>query len=359
MKAASDDVRYMDVKMLGIGHESDSCDYYYLIDSIPWYPNNSNKYYCRNEARRFGNEPFVRNDTTRLIELYFRNPIPAPDSFFLGASFISNSNGDCRSCHYLTSTINNIEWRLVCITRRFYDGSHVIYRYDRYLYSDNYISYPFIFAIRQRPDSSLLPQNHMADCPRPNNFRLQYKGDNYLWLAWDTTGMDVKEYEVAWGLNDPDGMPYIRIDSTKNKVKIMQLDTMAGYSRQFWIRTRCHHVCGMHDTVAWGHWSAPLAVLLRDTTHDTLDILSPEWNNTQLTLLPNPASRMLTVKTNDGSLPKEVEMLDLQGRVILRQYATTDGGDCIQLDVSLLPAGTYLVRVHSSKGITGAKAVIK
>lgn len=361
--AFPEDTLYFSAKMVGIGSEPGTEDYYYLLDSIPWYPNASNRYYCYDEYSYYDHS-FYSHDTIKLTELYFRNPVPAPDSFFLGFFAYNGRDG------YWSSGMRGgyVSDTGLVMGVGFPDGAedgeyHVI---SGHLHSRRYAVYPFLFAIRQRPDPSLLPQNHVADCPRPDSYRVLYQCDSYLWLIWNTNGMDVEGYEVAWGRegDNPDRCPSVCVDATQDKVKIAQLDTMSGDHRLFWLRTRCHHVCGLDDTVTWGRWGTPLVVYIRDTgvidtTHDTLDVRAPAWDSPLLTLHPNPSSNLLTVSSSDGSMPREAELLDMKGHVVLRRRADPDETDGIRMDVSRLARGTYLVRLRSSKGIICGKAVIE
>ncbi|MBK8950603.1 MAG: T9SS type A sorting domain-containing protein [Flavobacteriales bacterium] len=68
-------------------------------------------------------------------------------------------------------------------------------------------------------------------------------------------------------------------------------------------------------------------------------------------VFPNPAADVLMLQV-DGGTPTAVEVLDMQGRP-LPVTGTAPRSAPMQLDVAALPAGLYLVRVHSDDGRTG------
>lgn len=66
---------------------------------------------------------------------------------------------------------------------------------------------------------------------------------------------------------------------------------------------------------------------------------------------PNPTTGLLTLET-DGQALLSVEVLDLAGRIQLRTVARQQ-----QLDISQLPAGTYLLRIETPQGIATHRVV--
>lgn len=66
---------------------------------------------------------------------------------------------------------------------------------------------------------------------------------------------------------------------------------------------------------------------------------------------PNPTTGELTIQT-DGVALLSVEVMDVAGRLQLQAAANN-----YRLDLSGLPAGTYLVRVHTAKGTTTQRVV--
>lgn len=60
-------------------------------------------------------------------------------------------------------------------------------------------------------------------------------------------------------------------------------------------------------------------------------------------LLPNPAERAIQIEINDTRLPENIDLLNLQGQVLLHRdiHSLSD----LEIDIQHLPAGTYLARI--------------
>ena len=73
-----------------------------------------------------------------------------------------------------------------------------------------------------------------------------------------------------------------------------------------------------------------------------------------MSLQPNPATDEATVLSSFGI--DEVEMYDMGGASVLRQQAS---GLEARLDVKALPRGTYIVRIHTPRGVTARKLILQ
>jgi hypothetical protein len=71
---------------------------------------------------------------------------------------------------------------------------------------------------------------------------------------------------------------------------------------------------------------------------------------------PNPASDHLNLITPPGIDLISIEILDVQGKVLLNEEVTNDN---LSLDVSCFPKGLYFVRILTCKGIEVEKLVIQ
>jgi predicted nicotinamide N-methyase len=70
-----------------------------------------------------------------------------------------------------------------------------------------------------------------------------------------------------------------------------------------------------------------------------------ETNSSNLNVYPNPASDVLTIaSSNDGAT--RVTITDMAGRTV--QATTLNSARRTQLDVSMLPAGTYVVTIENN-----------
>lgn len=89
---------------------------------------------------------------------------------------------------------------------------------------------------------------------------------------------------------------------------------------------------------------------------DTDEELLPE---TSLTVSPNPTTDQLNV-TLDLDAPQEavVIMADLNGKILLMRDYQNVQKETFQYNVSHLPAGTYLVRIGTTEGISTKKFVV-
>lgn len=100
----------------------------------------------------------------------------------------------------------------------------------------------------------------------------------------------------------------------------------------------------VHDTL---YLTTHDTIYLPQYIHDTIYITqegTPLVESPSLTLYPNPCTDHLYVET-DFSSAQSIEVYDLQGRVVLRQESPS--AQCSTLNVSALPAGTYLLRVDN------------
>ena len=73
-----------------------------------------------------------------------------------------------------------------------------------------------------------------------------------------------------------------------------------------------------------------------------------------ISIYPNPTQDKLTIAGGDLQINR-MEIVDLAGRVVLLSSFGGVGGGVI--DVSALPAGIYLVKIHTDKGIVTRKMV--
>jgi len=78
--------------------------------------------------------------------------------------------------------------------------------------------------------------------------------------------------------------------------------------------------------------------------------------NNGVSIFPNPANSWLYVSTND-QLVNLVEIMDVTGRVVRLHKPASESEKLIKLNTETLPAGNYLVRVTSEKGVSISKIV--
>ena len=109
------------------------------------------------------------------------------------------------------------------------------------------------------------------------------------------------------------------------------------------IKSRCNNLY----SYSWSEWSP--AIQFGHYTPQSLE--SPQDIN--VTIVPNPASDAVTV-TADAAL-LTLELRDLLGRTVLTQHPSASS---TTVDVSPLPAGTYILRLHTPQGVATKKLVV-
>ena len=92
-----------------------------------------------------------------------------------------------------------------------------------------------------------------------------------------------------------------------------------------------------------------------DTTQvDTVGFERPEAMGRLVSLSPNPTSKQVQVLSSFGM--SRVEIFNTAGVVLLDEKVS---GLKSTLDISLLPQGTYLVRIHTPMGVVTRKLLVK
>jgi uncharacterized repeat protein (TIGR01451 family) len=99
------------------------------------------------------------------------------------------------------------------------------------------------------------------------------------------------------------------------------------------------------------------AIQTNELVHTVIVITgTPEENlrNDDMIVYPNPASDMLTIDLAKCGTSSLVVLTDLSGRPVM----TIPGGTMLQLDLSGLSEGVYLLKVETDKGIYNRRIVL-
>jgi hypothetical protein len=91
------------------------------------------------------------------------------------------------------------------------------------------------------------------------------------------------------------------------------------------------------------------------TFENVLTSVADDIAQSAFQLYPNPAHSMLNVELPEQQSPTLIEIFDLKGNLIQSYIATRQG--IISQDISTLPLGTYLLRVHTEKSILTRKFI--
>ena len=96
---------------------------------------------------------------------------------------------------------------------------------------------------------------------------------------------------------------------------------------------------------------------LRIDTFDMTSVLGTnEFLNSKFAISPNPANDFITLSNTDNIIVKSISMTDLNGRVV-KQVSYSDASN-IQVNVSDLASGMYLMNITSDQGTATKKVVI-
>jgi len=79
-------------------------------------------------------------------------------------------------------------------------------------------------------------------------------------------------------------------------------------------------------------------------------------NNDDVILYPNPASDKFQIKSEKLKV-KSIEIFTLQGQVVMN--ALSQNKNTVELDVSSLSKGIYLVKIQCEKNIVNKKIVVQ
>ncbi len=100
-------------------------------------------------------------------------------------------------------------------------------------------------------------------------------------------------------------------------------------------------------------------VIVNPATSGTNDILG---NNTlRMKIQPNPATDMVYLTINQALAGRSVlSVLSTEGRVVAqRNLLNINQGESVALDVNVLPAGVYTIRLESTQGVLVEKLVVR
>lgn len=85
-----------------------------------------------------------------------------------------------------------------------------------------------------------------------------------------------------------------------------------------------------------------------------LRVANPDKLNINLTVYPNPATDKVIAKVDGAEQIQAVKIFDLSGRHI-NSYKPSFIANTYKLDISFIPAGTYVLQIKTEKGIVSRK----
>ena len=174
-----------------------------------------------------------------------------------------------------------------------------------------------------------------------------YTGDNAV-VRWRS----VEEgtiYNVRLVGEDGSDTTYITSDTT---FTFTQLSDSVRYNVM--LRKQCHYATSNYDTTVYGPWLSTIAFGGIDTTGGgTEGIVVPE--KVPFSIVPNPAQGSVQVVLPKSATGGQLSLCDLTGReLMVRTVVRTE----MELDISTLPTGTYLVKLTTPQGVSTKRLVV-
>ncbi|MCQ2261700.1 MAG: T9SS type A sorting domain-containing protein [Bacteroidales bacterium] len=184
-------------------------------------------------------------------------------------------------------------------------------------------------------------------CRTPSYLAMRSRTDYDMALDWQSVPYAEAYDAVVVPWRDDPSTGVIRT-TTANNQSFIGYGLQQGIYYAAYVRTRCHHECDIHDTVYYSDWSQPLYFFLGDTepTDSPYAGVSTLAENS-VKLVPNPASDQAMITSSFGI--NGIEVYSLKGE--LMEHSTRNGGTVANIDLQRYPAGAYIVRIRTAKGI--------
>jgi hypothetical protein len=112
--------------------------------------------------------------------------------------------------------------------------------------------------------------------------------------------------------------------------------------------------------IFYGGWKSWEKIHKLDSWYEDVTGISANTDATPIVIVfPNPAGNYLNVHLDDFStgIPVHYQILDLTGRSIMAGQLTTPEGGSVQLNLQDVPAGVFVLRVHSGNRFDTIKVV--
>ena len=124
------------------------------------------------------------------------------------------------------------------------------------------------------------------------------------------------------------------------------------FHRDSTYRLYLRKMCNFRQDSVWSDWSMPLVIAPRPS-ESIEEIRNSKF---EIQISPNPATKQVQVTSNFNLT--QINVYDEQGRLI-KEFNIQHPSSIINLDISALPAGTYLLRITTPAGPTTKKLLIQ
>ncbi len=352
-----------------------------LLAQGPWNSNMQPRYYMECSYNGVTNPPPLLPPyvpfVTPVYEVYFDSAVTVYDSFYVAVTGNNNYNRMEEFASIIITGVRAYDLRGEGIVipnsckpnpnhfRRklhYFDASNYDFKYEITdtnwhtiaTYSNRsadtckpvpWDQFSFMFPIIDT--SRIIPP---PACHTPNGLTTVYAEAGVATLMWSGGNADHWELSLCTDGCEPE------------EGSITQWNTLAatlqGLDTARWYEARVRAVCSHDDSIYYSDWSDSLRFYMPGGNGGSGGGTDPTGIETTADrytyVMPNPASGNVTVASSFRI--GDVELLDLNGKSHLR--ATVDGLSAA-LDISSLPAGTYIVRITTSAGTAYKKLVVK
>ena len=180
-------------------------------------------------------------------------------------------------------------------------------------------------------------------CSAPK-VRVVEKHDDGVTVSW-RQGDAGDVFQVALGRYDdgPDSASLLVTTDTFYTSSSHEQNTVMG----IWVRKACRYTTAGYDTTVWSGWSQP-AIFRTVGIGEIAD-------GDDFSVNPNPASGSVGITLPQSIAGATLELCDLAGRTLSVHPLA---GTHLSLDISRLPAGTYLLKLVSPRGISTRRLIV-
>ena len=209
-------------------------------------------------------------------------------------------------------------------------------------------------------------------CGQLHNVQLAEKGEAYvLWIWQGGEDDDDSQYQVRLIDNNKGDGGIIASDFLGDtSYMFTNLDEYGDYT--FKIRKRCHYATTRYDTVVWSDWYSypfkmkenPVDTTIVDTNIVDTTIVDTTGirlalGDADFSVSPNPVHGSAVVRlqyavTETG----ELTLYDMRGREVLRRTLER-GMREVRLDLEDLPAGAYMLKVLTPRGLCSQRLLVQ
>jgi hypothetical protein len=216
---------------------------------------------------------------------------------------------------------------------------------------DKLVPYSIFDNIGISPDHQILAAARGINTPDSKKLLVTSYGNSTLWDVSDRT----RTYEIGnsvTGIFSPDGKYLATNVGTTNFVSIDSPQTPLS----FFINDGLSGNQGFsEDGKYFGKGSGAMAIYALPPFPNSSVKYFPSTNNSDISLFPNPSTGLLYVKLGANIVgATELRIYDLLGRKVKSQKLAI-GENTIDLDVSNLPSGGYIIAVASAGGAEAQK----